>query len=292
MTDKLIAGIDFSGAKADPNHTWLATGRLGGTGLEVVDVRQVGSSALAAQLIKQESLQAVGIDCPFSLPVDFLSYMAQKHLRPDYQSWQEVAEQLVFMSFDDFVAMAQAFKKEPKRITDSAVASPALSPLHRGYPSMVQMTFQGIRLLAALDPKRFFVLPFQKRVDFGCAVIEVYPRETLRYLGLPNTNYKSKDKKEAQAAAEVRRKILHGLVELRDKKGLTYKDCPRLKISKGFERLAIDSDHALDAIVALYATALFVDTPQLFDDPLGADNLDVLLEGWIYSPVALAAQVK
>lgn len=284
MSDKILAGVDFSGAKTEPNQTWLAIGRLGGLGLEVMDLRQVGSSQLASHLIKQDRLELVGIDCPFSLPADFLSYMAAKHLRPDYQSWQEVAEQLVFMSFEDFVELAKSFKKESKRFTDTAVASPALSPLHRGYPSMVQMTFQGIRLLAALDPKRFFVLPFQKQIDFGCAVIEVYPRETLRYLGLPNTGYKSKDKKDADTVAEVRRKIVQNLVELRDKKGLTYKDCPRLTISKGFERLAIESDHALDAIVALYASALYAGTPQLFDDPLSSDNLDVLLEGWIYTP--------
>lgn len=284
MSEKLLAGVDFSGAKTDPNPTWLAVGRLGNLGLEVMDLKQVGSSALAAQLMKHDNLDAVGIDCPFSLPSDFLSYLAAKKLRPDYQSWQEVAEELVFMSFDDFVEAAKAFKKEPKRFTDSAVASPALSPLHRGNPSMVQMTFHGIRLLAALDPKRFFVLPFQKSIDFGCSVLEVYPRETLRYLTLPNTGYKSKDKKEAEASTEVRRKIIQGLVDLRDKKGLTYKDCPRLTISKGIERLCEGSDHALDAVVALYATALFVSAPQLFDDPLNADNLDVLLEGWIYTP--------
>ncbi|MFN8550672.1 MAG: hypothetical protein U0103_04210 [Candidatus Obscuribacterales bacterium] len=51
-----------------------------------------------------------------------------------------------------------------------------------------------IRLLATLDPKRCAVLPFQDRVKNGTAILEVYPRQTLTSLGLPDSGYKSKDK--------------------------------------------------------------------------------------------------
>jgi predicted nuclease with RNAse H fold len=288
MSEILIAGVDFSGSKTVPNDTWLTIGKIGSLGLEVMDVRKVGAHALGKELSENKTLQAVGIDVPFSLPIEFLEFMAAKTLRPNYQSWQEVAEQLVFMSFEDFQALVVEFKKEPKRHCDKVLASPAQSPLHRGYPTMVQMTFQGIRLLATIDPKRFYVLPFQSEIPFGCAVIEVYPRETLRYFNLPNTNYKAKEKKDLEKALVVRKQITEGLVAIREKKGLTYKDFPRFSMPKRFDHLINESDHALDSVIACYATAIWKTAPQLFADPLDSDNLDVLLEGWIYAPKPLA----
>lgn len=284
MSEVVIAGVDFSGSKTIPNDTWLTVGRIGSLGLEIMDVRKVGAHALGKELSENKIIQAVGIDVPFSLPVDFLEFMAAKTLRPNYQSWQEVAEQLVFMSFEDFQALVVEFKKEPKRHCDKSLVTPAQSPLHRGYPTMVQMTFQGIKLLATLDPKRFYVLPFQSAIPFGCAVIEIYPRETLRYFNLPNTNYKAKEKKDLEKAQVVRKQILDGLVAIREKKGLTFKDFPRFNMPKRFEHLVNESDHALDSIIACYATAMWKTAPQLFADPFDSDNLDVLLEGWIYAP--------
>ncbi len=64
MSEKLIFGVDYSGASAVPNNTWLATGRVSGLGLEMVDVRKVGSLALKDELIKHKPY-AVGIDSPF-----------------------------------------------------------------------------------------------------------------------------------------------------------------------------------------------------------------------------------
>ena len=288
MSEILIAGVDFSGSKTIPNDTWLTIGKIGSLGLEIMDVRKVGAHALGKELSENKTIQAVGIDVPFSLPVEFLEFMAAKTLRPNYQSWQEVAEQLVFMSFEDFQALVVEFKKEPKRHCDKVLTTPAQSPLHRGYPTMVQMTFQGIRLLATIDPKRFYVLPFQSDIPFGCAVIEVYPRETLRYFNLPNTNYKAKDKKDLEKALAIRKQITDGLVAIREKKGLTYKDFPRFSLPKRFDHLVNESDHALDSIIACYATAIWKTAPQLFADPLDSDNLDVLLEGWIFAPKPLA----
>lgn len=282
MTFKLIGGVDFSGAKEVPNQTWLALGRLGNLGLEIFELTRVGSHSLAQELNKQSGLAVVGLDVPFSLPAPFLTFLANKQQKKDFQSWQEVAETLVFMAFDEFVETVKEYKKEPRRFTDTTDGSTAISPMHRGNPSMVQMTYQGIRLLSSLNPELFYVLPFQNVIPLGCAVLEVYPRDTLKYLGVTDSGYKSQEKKDSEKMHDLRRKMLKDLTELREKKGITFKEFPRLSINKQIEHFAIESDHALDAIVACYTSALYVALPKLFADPFASDNLEVLLEGWIY----------
>jgi hypothetical protein len=284
MTDKLVGGVDFSGAKTVPNDTWFALAKVTGLGVEIVDITKVGSHALAKEVASKARIAALGIDCPFSLPIDFMQFLAAKQPRKEYSSWQEMAQDVAFMSMDDFIALVKEFKKEPKRLTDTLSTAAAQSPLHRGNPSMVQMTYHGIRLLAMLDPKTFFVVPFQESIPFGCAVIEVYPRALLKTLGLPDVNYKSADKNEQDKVQATRERIANGLVSLRDRKGLTYQKFPRLHLAKRWINQAVDSDHALDAILACYATAIYVTEPGLFKDPLETDNLDVLFEGWIYNP--------
>ncbi|HEY9732446.1 MAG TPA: DUF429 domain-containing protein [Drouetiella sp.] len=288
MTGVLIAGIDFSGAKTVPNDTWIAAGSLTTMGLEVDEIRKVGSHKVAAEFTKPDiCYSAVGIDVPFSLPSEFLVFMAEKLSKPEFQSWQEVAEQLVFMSFEQFMELVVEFKKEPKRVCDRAISKAAQSPLHRGNPSMVQMTYQGIRMLATLDPKLCAVLPFQDRVKNGTAILEVYPRQTLTSLGLPDSGYKSKDKKDKDAAHAVRRTIVENLVQIRERKGISHKDCPRLSVGPAARSAAMDSDHALDALVACYTIAMWHTAKDLFQDPLDLDQVEVLTEGWIYSPRVL-----
>ncbi len=288
MNEVLVAGIDFSGAKQVPNDTWIASGSIGSLGLEVMDIRKIGSHLVAGVFCKPDiSYTAVGIDVPFSLPVEFLAFLAEKSDKTEYQSWQEVAEQLVFMSFEQFLELVVEFKKEPKRVTDKAISRAAQSPLHRGNPSMVQMTYQGIRMLASLDPKTCAVLPFQDRQPNTCAVIEVYPRETLTALGLPDTGYKSKEKKDKDSVHAMRKSIVENLVQIRERKGISHKDCPRLSIGAAARNQAIESDHALDALIACYTTAMWHMAPHHFQEPLSLDQIEVLVEGWIYSPQVL-----
>lgn len=281
--DSLVAGVDFSGANKVPNDTWIATGRLSDWQFQTVEVKKVGSHGLAAELNKMQGVTAVGVDCPFSLPTDFISFLAQRALKPDFQSWQEVAEHLVFMPFEEFMTAVVEFKKEPKRLTDKSTKAPAQSPLHRGNPSMVQMTYQGIRLLATLNPAKFAVLPFQESAAHRCSMIEVYPRDFLKSFQLPDTGYKSKGKKDDDDVLKVRRQIIAGLSELRERKLISIKELVRISISKEVERVMLSSDHAIDAVIASYLTALYTAAPQLFTDPFDSDDPNVLLEGWIYS---------
>lgn len=292
--DAIVGGVDFSGAanasanaaKDAPhasNDAWLALASVGSQGVEIVDVEKVGAHALSRVLNENKSVTLVGVDAPFSLPNGFLKHLAQQVPRGDFESWQQIAEHLVFTSQDDFIGLVSAYKKDEKRFCDSAVQPSAQSPLHRGNPAMAQMTFQTIRMLATLDPKRFWVLPFGDPIAFGCGMLEVYPRATLNFFGLTESGYKSKDKKDYDKVSELRRKIATDLQEIREKKGVTFKDIPRLSIPKKFMHFVAESDHALDAIIACYTTGMFKLVPQFFADPLAADNLDVLLEGWIYS---------
>jgi hypothetical protein len=288
MTEQLIGGVDFSGSKEIPNDTWLATGRLDGLGLEIVDLKKVGSHKLAVDLAAIPALKAVGLDFPFSLPADFVRFCAEKNGRSEFQSWQEVVEFLIFTSFDDFAALVKDFQKDSKRLTDARYRGLAQSPLHRGNPSMIQMTYQGMRLLASLDPKRFHVLPFHDRNPNTCAVLEVFPRATLWCFGLPDTGYKNKEKKDADKMQQVRRDLLNKLLGLRDRKEEVWRAVPRLSVDKKLQHVAIESDHALDAIIACYATAVWMIAPELFEDPYDCGSEDMLLEGWLYAPVKVS----
>jgi hypothetical protein len=241
--------------------------------------------ALGKELSAQTDLFAAGLDCPFSLPAEFTCFLSKELEQPEFQSWQSLAEQIVFMPFEKFQELAKAFKKEPKRVTDKASCAQALSPLHRGNPSMLQMTYYGIRMLASLDPARFYVLPFQEPMEKGAGVIEVYPRATLKCLGLPDSGYKSKEKKDHDKMQSARHKILHGLLGLQSNE--KFKACPRLILNSKLEHQCVDSDHALDALLACYATALWLDNPGHCADPFESDDNNVLLEGWIYEAVSI-----
>jgi len=111
--------------------------------------------------------------------------------------------------------------------------------------------------------------------------MEVYPRETLFCLSLPDVGYKSTGEK----AERTRLEIVSGLANIREKG--CHKDIPRISFNKNVERLILENDDALDAVLACYATAAWKAAPQLFKDPFSSDDLHVLLEGWIYAPSLL-----
>ena len=222
MTEQIIGGVDFSGSKEIPNDTWLAVGRLDGLGLEITDLKKVGSHKLAIELAALPQMKAVGLDFPFSLPADFLRFVAGEKKLNIFQSWQEVVEFLIFTSFDDFAELVKSYPMESKRLTDSHYRALAQSPLHRANPAMIQMTYQGMRLLASLDPKRFCVQPFQSANAGSCLVLEVFPRASLWCFGLPHTGYKSKREEghRKDAADAARHRQLVAGIERPQRRGL------------------------------------------------------------------------
>jgi hypothetical protein len=114
--------------------------------------------------------------------------------------------------------------------------------------------------------------------------MESYPREVLYSLGLPDTGYKTKD---AEKSLAVRKEILKGLNKIREGKLKGRELCPQLSMSGAIERSVIDSDHALDALLACYSVAIWKTAPELFKDPMTTDDPNVFLEGWIYAPSLL-----
>ena len=286
----IVGGVDFSAAKVKPNETWLAVAEVSSLGMQVKSVKRTGSHDLKKELDSVKDMTVLGLDFPFALPVEFLRFVERKLEREEYQEWQEVAMQFVFMSYEQFEGMVEEYDMEPKRFTDKNCGRPAQSPLHRVNPSMVQMTFHGMRLLASLDPKRYFIEPFQDRVQNGCSVLEIYPREILWILGLPDRGYKISSKASKETSLETRKEIVDGLIHLRERGDSRYKDCPRLEMDNTIKGQVVASDHALDALVACYASAIYASTPELYPNPLDANNLNILLEGWIFAPSKLSGK--
>ncbi len=284
MTETIIAGVDFSGSKTTQHETWLVIGKLGSLGLEIIDAKKMGAHALGQELAQHKALSTIGIDCPFSLPADFLQYLAKRKSKKDYQNWQNIVEELIFITYEEFVEIVKEYGKEPKRVTDTVDSTSALSPLHKKNPSMIEVSYYGMRLLASLAPMRFFVVPFQDPIPLGCSVLEVNTRDTLRYFGLPDTGYAAKEKQDEEPVKQRRHKTLHSLIEIREKKGITFKDVPRLTVPKALEHNFVNSEHALDALISCYTIGLYVGHKDLFDDPYSADQIEVLLEGWTFRP--------
>lgn len=281
MSDKIIAGADLTGKKENPNEAWLVVGKLGNLGMEVVEVKKTGSHILAKDLANHKTLSALGVNCPLSLPAKFLDFLAQKKLKKGYESWQEVIEDLVFTPYEECLAIAKEFGKEPKRVTDTAGGATGHSPMRRANPPMLHLTHHGMKFLASLDPKRFFVLPFQDPIPFGCAVMEVNPQDTVKTLQLQDISYAKKDNSGNQAEAE-REKLVQHLMKIKERKALTFKDFPTLNIQKQFMHNFLHSDKAIEALLACYTTGVYAASPEHFDDPFSADALEVLLEGWTY----------
>lgn len=282
MSDKVIAGADLTGTKENPNEAWLVVARLSNIGLEILDVKKTGSHILAKDLAVHKTLSLLGVDCPLSFPAAFLNFLAVKKIKKGYNSWQEVVEELVFTPYDEFLTLAKEFGKEPKRVTDTAGGGTAHSPLRRANPNMLHITYHTMRTLASLDPSRFFVQPFQDAIPFGVGVMEVQPSDTFKYLGLQHIDYKSKPKVDEALVEAQREKVIQNLVNIKERKALTFKDFPPLVIQKHFKHHFLHNEHAVDALLSCYTTGMYAAAPAHFDDPFACDALEVLLEGWIY----------
>ncbi|MBU6453524.1 MAG: hypothetical protein KGS72_17225 [Cyanobacteria bacterium REEB67] len=284
MSDKVVAGAHFSASKENPNETWLVVGRLSNLGLEIFDVKKTGSHLLNNDLKTYKTLSALGIDCPFSWPEAFLNFLAVKKIKKNYSSWQEIVEELVFLPYDEFNALAKEYGKETKRVADTIPGTAACSPLKRANPANLHMTYHGMRTLATLDPARCYVVPFQDAIPFGCAVTETCPPDTLKYLGFKDLGYKAKDKTGEEAAEQVREKIVGDLIKLKERKALTYKDFPALVVQKPYMHHFLQSGQAIDALISCYTMGMMAAAPAHFADPFSADRMEVLLEGWIFRP--------
>lgn len=283
-----MAGVSFSGVKEETNEAWLCHGAIEGEVFQVKHNHKLALPAISAELSKIENLTNLALACPFSLPLDFLQFLGVKDEGFKYDQWQQIAEKLVFTAQEDYHQLIEAYHKDAKRLTDKQVNPQAASPVHRGSPAMWLVTYHGIRFLAMLDPSKYNILPFADKLEEHCSVIEVNPRAVLKNFGLPDTGYRSREKKDRDQMHSTRHKMLKALIGAKDELLRAGKSkaklIPGLSVSAKVEHAVVESELALDALLAAYTAAIFETSANIFSDPFATDNMDIFIEGWIYSP--------
>jgi hypothetical protein len=279
LSEQLIAGL---GIDISSNKVWIVTGRLSSKGLEIYQVLSTNNHQLAKELTSTHYV-AVGVNFPMSFPIDFVRFCAQKAKNRFFQSWQEFVEHTFSVSLEQMLELAKEFKKEPLRLTDQQHKITATSSLHRENPAMLPVVYHNMRTLAALDPQRFSIMPFQSPQDGLCTLLEVCADTTLSALKIASKYKITKDQIKARTP-ESRQQILESLLELKETRKISCKDHPKLFISPSVFIDCGNSDYVMDALIACYTASIWVLAPQLFDDPFDSNNEDVLLEGWVYAP--------
>jgi predicted nuclease with RNAse H fold len=251
----------------------------------------------------------IGLDFPFSLPRPFIEILLKTNRVLNAGSsanfiasnaavpWVEVAEQISQLTYNELVSLVQAAKPimggEVKRQTDNSTDPKAQSPLHQINPGMLKMTWQGMQLLLALHHQDFAILPFSKGIglnrSLAADVIEVYPAAILKALGLPWRKYKGKD----QEAKQLRQFILSNLLDPSDKLRTVNRinsGQVKLELAPHLEQIALDSDDALDAVIAAVGAANAYLNPSQTAPPSHILPHTIALEGWIYVPYPKTVQ--
>ncbi len=267
-TDRVIYGVDFSGARDAGKKIWIAHGTIEGAALSVTacfqakDLADSGKdrdrslSALRA-FIMRENQSVFGMDFPFGIPKAL-------HKEESWEKWV-LAFRDLYSNPDEFrkVCRATSGSKELKRFTDIKAVTP-FSPYNL---RVYRQTYFGIRdvLEPLLRKGAICVLPMQRPLQKRAWVIEVCPASTLRKEGL-SSPYKGEGSKRRHTRSE----ILRGM-----------EDTGFMKIGKSALRLTLVNDRggdALDSIIAAFATFRAFKGEFAFDKS-ARDGL----EGWVYA---------
>ncbi len=265
-----IFGVDYSGAKTGQN-TWLARGTLNDPALQLEECRPISRPELTALLASQSSPAIAALDFPFGVPQEF----AKKWVKGATEM-PEVWAKAAAVGLDEFVARRHKLVNggpEPKRQGDERYHRESFSPLHEVHPNMLPMTFYGMQMLAALQPKGWAVPPLDSGVWEFQVLLEAMPGATLKALGLPYKGYKS-----GSEALKKRKKILAGLPVAA---GL------QVSMPSSAHGQCLASHDALDSVVAAVTAALWNRDPEAFQrpDPEQPEEMKAAkLEGWLYAP--------
>ncbi len=221
-----VIGVDFSGAAAAGEKTWVATGEAstGTDGTLRLDAcaplaERVGTAdrdpCLRALVDLLREGDVAGLDVSFGLP----------RAVHDRDAWTDLVEWVggAFADADDLSGTCAERTREAtggdrtylKRATDEHRG--ATSPYHW---LVAHQTFHGLRdvLAPLVAGGGVAVAPMDVGTDAGCAgrlpperpvVCETYPAATLRRLGLPDTRYK--DDAKHSGAPERRERTVEGL---------------------------------------------------------------------------------
>lgn len=264
-----FAGADYSGDMRDPrDKTWLAVVEsVDGASLRVVRLEATGRHGLERMLRDPDtilrSVEAIGLDFPFALPIPFAETILGGPFPED--GWWGLARRFEKMTRPHYLVAIQEFVEregvEPKRLTDERVGG--FSPLHRVNPDLGPMTYHGIRMIAE-DRSRYVVRPFERAQ--GCLLLEVYPGAFLKSLTLP--------------VGQGDDKRLRAIVE-------AVASSPRfpVHIPKPYLDACLARRDAIDAVLAARAAAVAVLTGEADAAPeilAPGDGERVRREGWIY----------
>ena len=285
-----IIGVDFSGAQDQKkSDTWLAQGRLEGSVLTLETCHPIIRADLTDHLAALEGPAVVGMDFPFSVPVEFVHFC---HIQipgifPDGGEMPGLWRAAGNTDWETFEGLALDFGERPLRRGDIGVPG-AKSPLRRVNPDMLPMTFQGMQMLNRLRcryevggidrPLRILPLHLAPERD-SLTLLEVMPGATLRSLNLlpAHNGYKG-----GIRALENRQGILTTLPNQVVQLGLNLAGLP-----DDLTQTCRANDDALDAVVAAITAALWAEFPAGFRHPPQPDHpgyQTALLEGWLYAP--------
>ena len=302
MAERTIAGVDFSGAGTDDSvgGTWVTEGRFDGDVLTIEDCRPVSRGGLESFLRGLKPGSVAALDFPFSIPLSFARFWQSNDCEmPDL--WAAAAA----IELDQFrtavTRFAEEYDFEHLRVGD--LLFPNAQPcLHKGYPSMIPMTFRGMQMLHRLRTTgRFQVPPLTGPSKSLPELLEVMPGAALRKYGLPYTRYKSRVTKTQKQERRSNRKVI--LRDLSSACGL------KLDVPPDVRKTCIDSLGAdgLDSLVGATVAARWAKSELDFRTPtheivtalkrddkhkrqasIQAKGMTQLaaarIEGWIYIP--------
>ena len=281
-----IMGVDFSGARDEKKSaTWLAQGRLEGNAFNLETCHPIIRADLTAWLRDLNEPAVVGMDFPFSVPVEFAQFCHRQipGIFPDGGEMPGLWAAADNTEWQEFLGLREQFMVQhaylPMRMCDPPTA---YSPLQKAPINMVPMTFRGMLLLngifAGQTANSVLVLPLAApRPGVGpytTTLLEVMPGVTLRRLNLlPAYNgYKG-----GRYALENRQAILTALPNLVEQRGLNLAGLPY-----ALTQTCRANDDALDAVVAAITAALWsIGVPSRIEP---AECPLAPLEGWMYEP--------
>ena len=270
-TDRVIYGVDFSGAKDAGNKIWVAKAVPDGKRLLVSECYRArdlpnsgkgpdACSSALADLIRSETNAAFGFDFPFGLPTPLV----------EEKSWEDFV-----LGFPSRYKSPEAFRqscrqanrgRKLKRKTDTEARTP-FSPYNL---RLFKQTYYGISeiLFPILQDSGAYVLPFYEPIDGKPWILEVCPASTLKRLmkdGVPSYKGPEEDKREN------RRQIL----------GVVKNEGVVLEKDVAIEKNIIDNKggDALDSVIAALAVFSAI---QNQDALIPEDEGYWKIEGYVY----------
>jgi hypothetical protein len=245
-----VHGIDFSGSARAGKKIWIATGVIGGKGVEIVSCLRAsdlpgGSAARQGALEALRRFIAVhpesvfGLDFPFSIPAELIERLAGGRTWDRLVAWlcDEVRDAAEFRDACREISGG----KELRRATDLESATPFCPYNLR----LFRQTYYGIRdLLTPCVADGSAVVPMQRPGSDCATLVEVCPASTLKANRMYGEPYKGR-------GAERRAQRARVLDRMRKNGTIVHE---RLR-----ESICEDPEgDALDSVIAAHATAAAV----------------------------------